>query len=116
MEETHKLYYSISEVADELEVSMPTLRFWESEFKQIKPYKNKRGVRFYTKNDIALLKEIHYLTKTCGYTLEGAKNYLKQQRLAQTSSGNKKQENPNVETVRSLQEVKDFLLDLKETL
>lgn len=116
MEQTQRLYFSISEVADELGVSMPTLRFWENEFKQIKPYKNKRGVRFYTKEDIAVLQEIHYLTKTCGYTLDGAKNYMKQSRKTAEAQNDKTKENPNVQIVRSLQEVKDFLLELKDTL
>ncbi len=115
MENIERLYYSIGEVALELDVSLPTLRFWETEFKQIKPYKNKRGVRFYTKADIELLKQIHYLTKTCGYTLEGAKNYLKGKEIVEKVES-KENNNPNVEIVRSLNEIKEFLLELKDTL
>lgn len=113
MENEERLYYSIGEVSQELDVSLPTLRFWETEFKQIKPHKNKRGVRFYTKADIELLKQIHYLTKTCGYTIEGTKKYLKNNI---TSEENQDLNNNNVEIVRSLNEIKDFLLELKNTL
>lgn len=113
MENTERLYYSIGEVAQELDVSLPTLRFWETEFSQIKPHKNKRGVRFYTKSDIELLKQIHYLTKTCGYTIEGTKNYLK---TKNTSESKEENNNPNVEIVRSLNEIKEFLLEIKDTL
>jgi DNA-binding transcriptional MerR regulator len=115
MENTERIYYSIGEVALELDVSLPTLRFWETEFKQIKPHKNKRGVRFYTKPDIELLKQIHYLTKTCGYTLEGAKNYLRGKETVEKIE-NEDKNNPNVEIVRSLNEIKEFLLELKDTL
>ncbi len=115
MENTERIYYSIGEVALELDVSLPTLRFWETEFKQIKPHKNKRGVRFYTKSDIELLKQIHYLTKTCGYTLEGAKNYLRGKETVEKIE-NEDKNNPNVEIVRSLNEIKEFLLELKDTL
>lgn len=113
MEDSNRLYYSIGEVAEELDISLPTLRYWETEFYQIKPHKNKRGVRFYTKKDIELLKQIHYLTKTCGYTIEGTKNYLKTK--ANTNPENN-DANIKVELVRSLNEIKDFLLELKESL
>jgi DNA-binding transcriptional MerR regulator len=113
MENKERIYYSIGEVALELGVSIPTLRFWETEFNQIKPHKNKRGVRFYKKEDIELLKQIHYLTKTCGYTIDGTKNYLKNKAITQSISENS---SPNVEIVRSLKEIKEFLLELKETL
>lgn len=113
MENTERLYYSIGEVAQDLEVSLPTLRFWETEFVQIKPHKNKRGVRFYTKGDIEILKQIHYLTKTCGYTIEGTKNYLKTKNSSESKNENN---NLNVEIVRSLNEIKEFLLEIKDTL
>ncbi|MDR0971703.1 MAG: MerR family transcriptional regulator [Bacteroidales bacterium] len=111
--EEEKLYYSIGEVSLVLEVSLPTLRFWEKEFKQIKPQKNKRGVRYYTMEDISLLKQIKYLTKTCGYTLEGTKNILKNKTLSLFEN---KEENKDIEMVENLKEIKDFLLELKNML
>lgn len=104
MEKTERLYYSIGEVAKDLDLTLATLRFWESEFSQVKPFKNKRGVRYYKKEDIEIIKQIHYLTKTCGFTLEGAKAQMK------TNSQSE------IEIVRTLEDIKGFLLELKETL
>ena len=53
-----KLYYSISEVAEMLNVNQSNLRFWEKEFKQLKPKRNDKGTRFYTQEDINVLKKI----------------------------------------------------------
>jgi DNA-binding transcriptional MerR regulator len=73
-----KLYYSISEVADLLDVNQSLLRFWEKEFEgMINPHKNIKGTRFYRTEDIELLKTIHYLVKTQGLTLQGAKKKIK---------------------------------------
>lgn len=101
-----KLYYSIGEVARMLDVAPSVLRFWENEFSQIKPVKNKRGVRSYTKHDIDLLRRIHYLTRDCGYTLEGAREQMRTRAM----------EDPRVELVANLNEVRQFLVSLKETL
>lgn len=104
--EIQKVYYSIGEVAKMLGVAPSVLRFWEAEFAQIKPAKNKRGVRLYTQRDIDTLKRIHYLTRDCGYTLEGAKE---QMRI-------KPAEDAQMEVVNTLSEVRRFLVELKDTL
>jgi len=72
-----KLFYSIKDVAAQLNVNPSLLRFWEKEFPQLKPRKNAKGTRFYTTDDIQLLKEIHYLVKDLHLTLEGARQRLK---------------------------------------
>ena len=74
-----KLYYSIKEVAEMLNVNTSLLRFWESEFPQLKPNKTTGGARVYTEKDIALVREIYRLTKECGFTLDGARQQLKSQ-------------------------------------
>ena len=51
-----KMYYSIKEVADELAVTETTLRYWETVFPQVAPYKGANGVRRYTKDDIKTLR------------------------------------------------------------
>jgi DNA-binding transcriptional MerR regulator len=72
-----KLFYSISEVAQMLKVNTSLLRFWEKEFEPlIRPRKNAKGTRFYKEEDIETLKTIHYLVKTQGLTLPGAKKKL----------------------------------------
>lgn len=75
--EITKLYYSIGEVADMFNVNSSLIRFWEKEFSEIKPKKNKKGNRLFTKKDIENLSQIYQLVKVEGYTLEGAKIKLK---------------------------------------
>lgn len=72
----NKLYYTITEVATMLKVNPSLLRFWEKEFDMIRPKKNKKGTRYYTKEDIELINKIYELVKDKGYTLEGAKKML----------------------------------------
>jgi DNA-binding transcriptional MerR regulator len=72
-----KMYYSIKEVAELLSVTEPTLRYWETVFPQVKPYKGANGARRYTNDDIKTLRTIYYLVKERGLTLEGAKKQLK---------------------------------------
>ena len=102
-----KLYYSISEVAGMFSVNTSLIRFWESEFDIIKPKKNKRGNRMFTKNDIDNFHLIFNLVKEQGFTLSGAKDKLK---------GNSKQMRENWEVIKSLKEIKTFLLELKKEL
>lgn len=75
--EIEKLYYSIGEVAEMFEVNTSLIRFWEKEFTQLQPRKNSRGNRVYSKKDLELFKKIHHLVKEKGFTLEGAKNALR---------------------------------------
>ncbi len=71
-----KLYHSISEVAEMFEVEPHVLRYWESEFKQLSPRKNKAGRRTYRDSDIETLKRIWHLLKVEKFTIEGAKRAL----------------------------------------
>lgn len=101
-----KLYYSIGEVATMLGVSQSLLRYWETEFRELRPMKNKKGTRSYTQQDIDLLRRIHYLTKECGLTLEGARQQLK----------NDKMPDQKLQLVDTLNEVKNFLVQMKQNL
>lgn len=74
-----KLYYSISEVAALFDVNKSLIRYWETEFTSLKPSKNRKGDRRYTKKDIQLIETIYSLVKKQGFTLEGAKKQLKSQ-------------------------------------
>lgn len=102
-----KLYYSIGEVAEMFNVNTSLIRFWEKEFDILKPKKNKKGNRLFTKTDIENLQLIYHLVKERGYTLEGAKQKLKD---------NKNDVVNNHEIIMSLTRVKEFLLELKKTL
>lgn len=101
-----KLYYSIGEVAKMLDVNPSLLRFWETEFSEIKPRKNKKGTRFYTAEDIELLKRIYYLTRTCGFTLDGVREQLR--------TNTKLDE--QMQLVQTLTETRQFLAALKDIL
>jgi len=72
-----KLYYSISEVSKITDLEQYVLRYWESEFEQLKPAKNRAGNRIYTNRDIKLILYIKKLLRDERYTIEGAKQVLK---------------------------------------
>jgi DNA-binding transcriptional MerR regulator len=102
-----KLYYSIGEVAEMFKVNTSLIRFWEKEFDVIKPKKNKKGNRFFTKDDIDNFHIIYHLVKENGMTLAGAKKKLKE---------NKEDTQSNFEIIKSLTEIKNMLLNIKENL
>ena len=102
-----KLYYSIGQVADKFEVNVSLLRFWEKEFDILKPKKNKKGNRMFTAKDLNNLKIIYHLVKERGYTLEGAKKKLKE---------NKEDTINNIEIINRLKDIRKFLVELKEEL
>jgi DNA-binding transcriptional MerR regulator len=102
-----KVYYSIGEVAELFEVNPSLIRFWEKEFDILKPQKNKKGNRLFTKQDLDNLRIIYHLVKERGYTLQGAREKLRQ---------NKEGVERNVELIDSLQKIKSFLLEIKEEL
>lgn len=107
MEEIEKVYFSIGETAKMFDVNASLLRYWEKEFEMIKPFKNKKGDRYYTKKDIETIRTIHYLTKIKGYTLQGAKDALK---------SNLVKESGNAQIVDTLLKIKKLLLEIKEDL
>ncbi|MEL7159885.1 MAG: MerR family transcriptional regulator [Bacteroidota bacterium] len=75
-DEDLKLYYSIGEVAGRLGVNASQIRFWDKEFAHLKPNKNSRGERRFTKEGIRQLEQIHYLLKERGFTIDGARKEI----------------------------------------
>ena len=75
--EIEKIYYSIGEVAEQFNVAPSLIRFWESEFDLIQPKKNRKGNRQFTKEDIENVRTIYHLVKQKGFTLQGAKEMLR---------------------------------------
>ena len=73
-----KLYYSISEISEQFDVSKSLIRFWETEFSILNPRKNSKGERRFTKKDIEDFRIIYHLVKEKGFTLEGAKKEIDQ--------------------------------------
>ncbi len=98
-----KLYYSIGEVAKMFDVNTSLIRFWEKEFDIIKPKKNKKGNRLFTKTDIDNFHIIFHLVKEQGMTLKGAKKKMKE---------NKEDTEHNFKIIRSLENIKGMLTDL----
>jgi len=102
-----KLYYGIGEVAKAFNVNTSLIRFWEKEFDVLQPKKNAKGNRKFTPKDIKNLQFIFHLVKERGFTLEGAKIHLKE---------NKQKTLSNFELVQKLERVKTELFKIKEQL
>lgn len=73
-----KLYYSIGEVSEILDLTNSLIRYWEGEFSELKPRKNRKGDRQFTVKDIETVFAIQQLVKERGFTIEGAKKELKE--------------------------------------
>ena len=102
-----KRYYGIGEVAKAFDVNTSLIRFWEKEFDVLKPKKNAKGNRKFTPEDIKNLKFIYHLVKERGFTLEGAKTHLKEE---------KREALNNFEIISKLEDVKNQLIKIKEHL
>lgn len=102
-----KQYYSISEVATMFKVNTSLIRYWENEFDILQPKKNRKGDRLFRQEDIQHLKLIYHLLRERKYTIEGAKQKLKEDRKLAAR---------NFEMVQALLKVKGFLTELKEQL
>ena len=107
MEENNKLYYSIKEVSEIVGVNSSVLRFWEKEFPHIAPKRNDRKTRFYTRENIDDIKQIYFLLKEQGLTLEGAKLQLKHKKKKLLSSQ---------QIIEKLTLIRQELEDLKKSL
>ena len=80
-------FRTISEVADELKLQQHVLRFWETKFTQIKPLKRGGGRRYYRPEDVALLRKIHHLLYTEGYTIKGVQKLLRGAPKSEVAAG-----------------------------
>ena len=102
-----KQYYSIGEVAAMFNVAPSLIRFWESEFEILSPKKNKKGNRLFSPKDIENLKLIYHLLKERGYTIQGARDLLKN-KTPQTKD--------KLDIITSLEKIKSFLVGIKKEL
>lgn len=102
-----KLYYSIGEVAEMFNVNTSLIRYWEKEFDVLKPVKNKKGNRLFTREDLDNLKIIYHLVKERGFTLQGAKEKLKENKTDVTDA---------VALKESLENIRAFLLEIRKEL
>ena len=105
--EIEKLFYPIGEVAQMFHLSVSSIRYWEKEFDILNPKKNKKGNRMFTKKDVDNLRIIYHLTKERGFTLEGAKKKLRE---------NKADTIDNVKIINHLKSIRQFLVEFREEL
>jgi DNA-binding transcriptional MerR regulator len=102
----HKLYYSISEVAEITGLEPYVLRFWEKEFPLLRPKKNRAGNRSYQQKDIDLINQIKHLLYDEGYTIDGAKSKLKTLR----------HEDEEAKLVTEKMRLKNLMMEVKKEL
>ncbi|MBS1618282.1 MAG: MerR family transcriptional regulator [Bacteroidetes bacterium] len=105
--EIEKLYYTIGEVSEMLGLNASQIRYWETEFGELRPKKDRKGNRLFTKEDIETIRLIHHLVKEKGFTIEGAKAKLK----GGTDDAMKK-----MKLIESLKKLRGFLEELKGQL
>ena len=103
-----KMYYNIGEVAEMFGENASLIRFWANRFAGlINPYKNKKGNRMFTPQDLETFKLIHHLVKEKGMTLDGARKRMEENRAG---------EDKNMEISKSLENIKQMLLEISELL
>jgi DNA-binding transcriptional MerR regulator len=102
-----KVYYTIGEVAEMFGVNTSLIRFWEKEFDVIKPKKNKKGNRLFTKQDIDNFHIIYNLVKERGMTLKGAKKKIKENRQDTVE---------NFEVIKTLKEIREMLVEIRDSI
>lgn len=117
-----KLYYSISEVSRLTALEQYILRYWETEFEQLKPGKNRAGNRIYTNKDIKLILQIKQLLREEKYTIEGAKKILDELNFENVVSAPKEAETdkkkiiPQKSYKKDLEDIKNLLLFIQSSL
>jgi len=102
-----KHFYTIGEVAEMFGVNTSLIRFWEKNFDNIKPHKNKKGNRLFTKDSIEEVRMVHYLVKERGMTLKGAQQKIKENRTDTFQEH---------EVVKQLKYIRDLLVEIKNEL
>ncbi len=105
--EISKMYYTMGEVSKLFDVNQSLIRFYEKEFDLLQPKKNKKGNRYFTPEDVENLKIIFHLIRDKGYTLNGAKEHLK---------NNMTDSKDSHRVIQSLENLKKFLLEVRDQL
>lgn len=102
-----KQYYNISVVADWFHVNTSLIRFWENEFDILQPRKTRKGDRLFRPEDVKNLQIISHLLRRRKFSIEGARQYLKD---------NEEKARANMHLIQSLTKIRAFLLELKANL
>ena len=106
-ETNEKIYYSIGEVSKIIGISTSKIRFWEKEFDSIKPKKNKKGNRIFSKKELNKLKLIHHLLKEKKYTIDGAKKKMRK---------NPEKTETHQKVIENLKKIKAELIEIRKNL
>lgn len=105
-----RLFYTMGEVAEMFDVNASLIRYWGTQFPQLKPHRNKKGNRLFTPADIEVLRRIYHYVKECGMTLEGAKRVMRGARAEQTDAAT------NMELLERLQSLRSMLVAVRDSI
>jgi len=106
-----KMYYKIGEIANAFDVKPSLIRYWEKEFRSLHPKKNKYGSRRFSQKDIEALKHIYHLVKEKGFTIEGAKQKIKDEKKI-----GEEQIPVNQSVISRLESIKNELIQIRNQL
>lgn len=105
-----KLFYTMGEVAEMLDVNASLIRYWGTQFPSIKPQRNRKGNRLFSPADVEQLKRIYHYVKERGMTLEGARKALKAERSTNAET------NVNIELLDRLYSLQSMLIAVRDSL
>lgn len=108
-----KLYYSMGEVTEMLDVAPSLIRYWGTQFDALRPHRNKKGNRMFTPEDLEVLKMIYHLVKEQGMTIAGAKKALRARRAASSVGDGLARE---VALLEQLQQIRALLVEVRDGL
>ncbi len=103
-----KVYFKIGEIARKFNVSPSLIRYWEQQFDFIKPKKNAKGRRYYTRKDLDRFTVVYHLLKERGMTVQGAREYF--EKYHGDKAGEK------IELIATLKKTKELLLDIRSLM
>lgn len=105
-----KLFYTMGEVTEMLDVNASLIRYWGTQFPSIKPQRNRKGNRLFSPADVEQLKRIYHYVKERGMTLEGARKALKAERSTNAET------NVNIELLDRLYSLQSMLIAVRDSL
>lgn len=117
MDEDKLKYYSIGEVSDLLDVKESTLRYWEKEFKILKPGRTESNRRIYSDKDIEVIKRIIYLLNDLKYTIAGAREEIEKEKKIKHEKAELTKSKTGIEKKgKNTKKIKEELKDILEIL
>lgn len=109
-----KLFYSMGEISEMFDVNPSLIRYWGTQFEQLRPRRNAKGNRMFSPADVLLLKRIYHFVKERGMTLRGAKLALRAESVAERGKADSKSD--DMKLYESLQNLRTMLCEVRELL